>query len=592
MQKSILDELNEKQCEAVEHWKGPSVILAGAGSGKTRVLVSKVLYIAQKQKVNPESIMMITFTNKAANEMKERIHRYLGLKNHIGYVGTFHSFCAMVLRRDGEHMGIERSFTIYDDDDQTTLIKNILKMYDQKRITPSYVSYRISAAKNHLVTPDRYLELFSDYNSSYVAEIYQKYEEQLIKNKALDFDDLIMKVSQLFMRFPEVLDKYQNRYPFLLVDEFQDTNYAQYILTKLLGEKHQNVTIVGDFSQSIYSWRGADIRNLEKFQEDFPDAKLFYLEQNYRSSQTILDLAYDVISKNQTHPILQLHTTNFKGEEVSYYDADNEQDEALFVISEIERLKNDNRPYSSFAVLYRTNAQSRVIEEALLHYGIPYVLIGGTRFYDRKEIKDVLSYLRLFINPNDEIATQRIQKLGKRKWDLFKQVYSEIKSNIDQLNTVELMEKVFELTKYLDLYNQEDPEDYARLENIKELKSVALNFPDLVDFLEQVALVESEYFEGEKKDGGDGVRLMTLHQAKGLEFPYVFIVGLEEGLLPHSRAINSILELEEERRLFYVGITRAQKKLYITCARRRFIFGRRNESMKSRFIENEENNEW
>ncbi|MBI3366650.1 UvrD-helicase domain-containing protein, partial [Candidatus Roizmanbacteria bacterium] len=379
--------------------------------------------------------------------------------------------------------------------------------------------------------------------------------------------------------------QYQKKYTNILVDEFQDTNYAQYTLTRLLSEKSKNITVVGDFSQSIYSWRGADIKNLEKFQEDFSDVKVFNLEENYRSSQKILDFAYEVISKNQTHPILHLFTDNKEGEEVEFFEAENEEYEALHIADTIKELSRHDA-YSSLAVLYRTNAQSRIIEEAFLHYGIPYVLVGGTRFYERKEIKDVLSYLRLLIHPEDEIAKDRVVKIGKKKWELFKTFYESVKDLIDQKTTDEFMEEIFRATGYLQLYNPDDEEDYTRLENIKELKSVAVTYPKLVEFLEQVALVESEYFEGEKKDGmNDGVRLMTLHQAKGLEFSHVFIIGLEEGLLPHSRSIDNIYELEEERRLFYVGITRAKSRLYITYTRRRFIFGRRGDTVKSRFID-------
>lgn len=588
------DYLNEKQKEAVLYIKGPSVILAGAGSGKTRVLVNKVVNLIQNHKVDPRSIIMITFTNKAASEMKHRIEKTLSLDGAIklGYIGTFHSFCAYVLRRDGQHLGIDRSFTIYDDDDQLKLIKLILKKLDAKKYTPSYFQHRISAAKNQLVGPKRYLEIFSDYGASHTAEVYEKYQKELEKNKAVDFDDLIMKTYELFIKHSSMLDKYQEKYRYILVDEFQDTNYAQYALTRIIGSKYQGVTVVGDFSQSIYSWRGADIRNLEKFTEDFPQTKIFNLEQNYRSTQTILDFAYEVISKNQTHPVLHLFTTNDKGEEICFYEADNEEAEAVFVASKIENLKRDY-DYSQFAVLYRTNAQSRAIEEAFLHYGIPYTLIGGTRFYERKEIKDVLSYLRLLINPADEIATERIKKLGKGRWNKFKNIYATISDNTDKFTTVELMEKIFTKTDYLELYNPVDEEDYVRLENIKELKSVAINFPRLVDFLEQVALVESEYFEGEKKlKNNNGVRLMTLHQAKGLEFPNVFIVGVEEGILPHSRSVDDVFQLEEERRLFYVGITRARKKLHITYTKRRFIFGRRSETMKSRFLGGDERDHW
>ncbi|MDO8497904.1 MAG: UvrD-helicase domain-containing protein [bacterium] len=586
MSSTLLNDLNEKQIEAVKHTTGPSVILAGAGSGKTKVLVSKVVHLIQDKSVVANSIVMITFTNKAASEMKERIARAFvkNKKIQLGYVGTFHAFCCRILRIDGHNLGIDRNFAIYDDNDQQELVKWVLKKMDTKKYTPSYFLYRISAAKNQLITPNTYLEFFSDYNAAQVADVYDQYQKLLEKNKALDFDDLLMKATTLFTRFPAVLDEYQEKYKYLLVDEFQDTNYAQYVLTKQLGAKYKNVTVVGDFSQSIYSWRGADIRNLEKFQEDFPDSQVFYLEQNYRSTQSILNFAYEVISKNQTHPVLQLFTTNSEGEKIYTHEADNEEDESIFVSSEIQRLQEDNL-YSSFAVLYRTNAQSRAIEESFLHFGIPYVLIGGVRFYDRKEIKDILSYLRLIINPDDEIAIERIKKLGKRKWDRFKHFFAEIHSTKDELTTVQIMDKVFTETSYLDLYNPDLEEDYARLENIKELKSVAINFPVLTEFLEQVALVESEYFQGERKgNSNEGVRLMTLHQAKGLEFPYVFIVGLEEGLLPHSRSINDMFQLEEERRLFYVGITRAKKKLYITFARRRFIFGRRTDGAKSRFL--------
>ncbi len=360
------------------------------------------------------------------------------------------------------------------------------------------------------------------------------------------------------------------------------------MITKKLGEKHKNVTIVGDFSQSIYAFRGADIANLEKFQKDFPKSKVFNLETNYRSTQTILDFAYKIISKNKTHPILQLLAKNAPGDEIVFFEGGTEQDEAIYVTEEIERMK-DRYPYTAFAVLYRTNAQSRIIEEAFLHMGTPYVLIGGTRFYERKEIKDILAYLKLIVNPKDQVARDRGLKLGKRRFEGFAKLFQEIKDSYEDYSTEALMEKVFEATGYLDLYHPDDPEDATRIENIKELKSVAISFPKIVEFLEQIALVESEYFEKEKKGAKDGVKLMTLHQAKGLEFDVVFIVGVEEGILPHSRSSDDHFQIEEERRLFYVGITRARKKLYITHARRRFIFGRRGESLKSRFLfENEE----
>lgn len=579
MSDKIFNSLNSQQKSAVTYTDGPSIIIAGAGSGKTRVLVSKVLNLVDNCSIDPYSIIMITFTNKAAGEMKERI------KIPLGFVGTFHSFCARVLRRNGDGIGLDQNFTIYDEDDQLTLIKKIIKNMDVERFNPRYFSNRISAAKNQLIHAARYLELFSDHNALLVSTVYTEYEMQLKKNKAVDFDDLIMKTIDLFIKHSDILDRYQKKYTHILVDEFQDTNYAQYTLTRLLSKQSKNITVVGDFSQSIYSWRGADIRNLEKFQEDFSSTKVFSLEENYRSSQKILDFAYRVISKNQTHPILRLFTSNKEGEDIEYFEAENEEYEALYIADKIKELSKIES-YSSLAILYRTNAQSRIIEEAFLHYGIPYVLIGGTRFYERKEIKDVLSYLRLLINPTDEIAKDRILKIGKRKWDLFKEMYQSIKDEIDTKTTSELMEEIFQSTGYLQLYNPDDEEEYGRLENIKELKSVAITHPKLVDFLEQVALVESEYFEGERTlKQNERVSLMTLHQAKGLEFSHVFIVGLEEGILPHSRSMDDLYQLEEERRLFYVGITRAKRKLYITYARRRFIFGRRGDAAKSRFID-------
>ena len=588
MSQDLYNELNQRQREAVSYINGPSIILAGAGSGKTRVLVYKVLNLIKNQRISPFQIVMITFTNKAANEMKKR----LGLQR-LGYTGTFHSFCCQILRREGPHIDIDHDFIIYDQDDQISLIKKVIKNLEVKKYTPSYFLNRISAAKNQLITPQRYLEMFSDYNVSLVAEVYKLYQKELRKNKALDFDDLIVEVVNLFKEHPDVLEKYQNKYRYLLVDEFQDTNYIQYLLTKQLCEKRRNVTAVGDFSQSIYSWRGADMRNLEKFQQDFPDAKIFHLEQNYRSTQTILDFAYKVIAKNSTHPILNLFTSNKRGDEVEFYEAEDEQEEAVYVANKILNLVANKQAefpkHSSFAVLYRTNAQSRIIEETFLHYSLPYVLVGGTRFYERKEIKDVLSYLRLVANFKDGISKERIIKLGKRRWEEFNKLYKKASKRLKSFSTSELMEEIFKQTRYLDLYNPDDEDDYARIENIKELKSVALNFPNLSQFLEQVALVESEYFEGEKRAKlKDGVKLMTLHQAKGLEFSAVFIVGVEEGILPHARSINDLYSLEEERRLFYVGITRAKKNLFITYTRGRFIFGKRGETLKSRFLEEEE----
>ena len=592
MDSEILKHLNSKQKDSVVNYNGPAVILAGAGSGKTRVLVAKVIYLIKKENISPSSIVMMTFTNKAAAEMKERINRQLEGVVKLGYVGTYHSFCVRVLRIFWEPSGLDKNFIIYDDDDQKSLIKQIIqekKLFEKK--TPGYFLYYISLAKNQMITPEKFLENFKFHQAALTADVYYHYQKKLEKNKGVDFDDLLIKTVYLLQKNEDVLDYYHNKYKYFLVDEFQDTNYVQYLLTKLLAEKSKNITVVGDFSQSIYSWRGADITNLKKFENDFKSTKTFYLEENYRSTQNILNFAYNIISKNLTHPILHLFTDNKKGEEVIFYQADNEQAEAVYVAEEIARLNNGSNVVEppTFAILYRTNAQSRVLEEVFLHYGIPYILVGGTRFYERKEIKDILAYLKLLINPNESVSLERIKKLGKNRFEKFKKLYEETKDKLDVCPTDELMEKLFETVGYLKMYDAEDPDDFSRLENIKELKSVAVSFPKLMDFLEQVALVESEYSEHEKKTkDGSQLVLMTLHQAKGLEFDHVFIVGVEEGLLPHSRSIDDQFQLEEERRLFYVGITRAKKTLYITNTRKRFIFGTQGYSAPSRFIEDEQ----
>lgn len=582
MLKKIHIELNFHQQQAVNYNNGHSVILAGAGSGKTRVLIAKVINLIENYKVDPKKIVMITFTNKAASEMKKRI----GNNYQLGFIGTFHSFGLMILRRDGEKIDLNKDFIIYDENDQIALIKSILK---EKKITnqysPGYYLNKISSAKNLLIDPENYLLNFNYYNSEEVYQIYLKYEKELRKNKALDFDDLINLPIKLFLENNQVLEKYHNFYPYLLVDEFQDTNYSQYQLLKLLTGKNSNMTVVGDFSQSIYSWRGAEIENLNRFQKDFPNAKTFHLEENYRSTQKILDFAYQVISKNTSHPVLHLYTKNDLGEEIDFYQANDEEDEAIYIANKINNLKNIY-DLIDMAVLYRTNAQSRIIEEVFLNYGLPYLLIGGVRFYERKEIKDVLSYLRLLINPLDKISLERVLKIGKTRFKKFQDYYQENKNKILDKSPINIIEDIFSATKYLELYNLEDEEDYSRVENIKELKSVAANHKNLIDFLHQVSLVESEYFQGEKKSSNyQGVKLMTLHQAKGLEFSVVFIVGVEEGILPHSQSFYDQFSLEEERRLFYVGITRAKKKLLITYTTKRFIFGQRRYSNKSRFLE-------
>lgn len=588
MKEEIFKHLNQKQKEAILYSFGPSIILAGAGSGKTRVLVYKVIYLINYQNINPHSIIMITFTNKAGDEMRERIIKIAKVRN-LGFIGTFHSFCASILRRFADRLGYGNNFVIYDEDDQRSLIKEVLKETLIKKYSPDFFLNQISLAKNQLVTPEKYLENFNFGNKFELIQlVFEKYQKKLKNNNAMDFDDLLMNVIFLWRENNSILELYQNKISHILVDEFQDTNFAQYELVKMLSRKNKNITVVGDFSQSIYSWRGADIENLKKFQKDFPQAKVFYLDENYRSTQKILDFAYKVIAQNVTHPILYLKSNNHKGEDIVFYEAENEEDEAIYVTNQIIKLTKEGFLPNQIAVLYRVNAQSRIIEEAFLHYGLPYVLIGGTRFYERKEIKDILSFLRVIVNEKDEVALKRIVNLGKKRFNKFKEKLNELKEMTNTKTTNEIIEKVFEITDYLDLYDLEDPDDYSRIENIKELKSVALNFPKITDFLQQVALVEQEYYEGEKKNKDrEGVRLMTLHAAKGLEFEVVFIIGVEEGILPHSRSLDDLYSIEEERRLFYVGITRAKKKLFITFTRKRFIFGSRTYSLKSRFLEEE-----
>lgn len=594
MANSLLSELNPEQQKAVQATEGPVLILAGAGSGKTRVLTYRVAYLITVKKVSPHNILMVTFTNKAAAAMKERISKLLashlgqGNKHELPYAGTYHSFCAKVLRIDGKHLGIPQDFLIYDEQDSLDAVKDIMKRLDisTKSFNPGAVLHTISEAKNELIGPTEYPQYARGYFQETVSTIYFEYQKLLHENGALDFDDLLMQTVILFQKNRELLGIYQEKYQYVLVDEYQDTNHAQYNLTKMLAGRYNNLCVVGDASQSIYRWRGADFRNILNFKHDFPSCKEFHLEQNYRSTQVILDAAFGVINKNTTHPILKLWTDRTGGDKITLYEARNEHDEASY-ISQI--ILQANRPFTDHAILYRTNAQSRVLEESFLHAGIPYILVGGTRFYDRKEIKDVLSYLRLLFNPKDTVSYKRLEKNGKERFKKFLEFASEIKKDkkLVDFTTLELLDKSLEASHYLEIYDANIEEEAYRLENIKELRSVATEFPVLGEFLETVALVEQEYVPDHIKDL-DGVRqavtLMTLHAAKGLEFPYVYMVGMEEGLFPHSRSLMEKDELEEERRLCYVGITRAKEKLFLTYANRRLYFGQRTQNMISRFI--------
>jgi len=598
----ILADLNPAQQEAVTFDHGPLLILAGAGSGKTRALTFRAAYFILEKKMPPENILLLTFTNKAAGEMKERIVKLLSnnLNSHLTpntsrppYAGTFHSFCAKILRLEGEMLGIPSNYAIYDEGDQLEAIKEVLTKlhFSSKDYRPASVLNAISQAKNELISELEYPQYARGPWQKTVAEIYLDYQKFLRENSAVDFDDLIFKVVNLFRKFPEVLGKYQNKYHYLLIDEYQDTNHAQYVLTKLLAQRYHHLTVVGDAAQSIYGWRGANFRNLVNLKSDFPDLTIINLEQNYRSTQNILDVAYSIISHNTSHPILKLWTKNQKGEKAYLYEAESEVGEADFMVNKITELL-DKHKLSDFAILYRTNAQSRVLEEFFLHAGIPYLLIGGTRFYQRKEIKDVISYLRVMANPKDSVSYKRLEKLGKNRLEKFLSWLKEMSQkgdfDLNKIDTLVLLDSCLKATAYLELYDPKVEEDLSRLENVKELRSVAAEFPNLRDFLENVSLVEQEYLpeepvtKGQKKEA---VTLMTLHASKGLEFPIVFIAGMEEGLFPHSRSLLDKNELEEERRLCYVGITRAKEKVFLTHARRRLYFGQRSANMISRFIQ-------
>lgn len=587
MSSSILNDLNEHQSKAASHVNGPVLILAGAGSGKTRVLTYRVAYLMSEKHVPAGEILMLTFTNKAAAEMKKRIQTLLNTDD-IPFAGTFHSLCVKILRRDGGAIGISPDFVIYDEQDARDAIKECMKKLDLsvKNYNPGALLHMISQAKNELMRPTEYAQIARGMFQEACGRVYIEYQSMLVNNHALDFDDLLSESVRLFQKQPDILSTYQERYHYILVDEYQDTNKAQYLITKLLSARWRNICVVGDASQSIYRWRGADFRNIVNFKKDYPDTHEFFLEQNYRSSQTILDAAFSVISKNTSHPILKLWTDNKQGDRITLYEARNEQDEATFLT---QTILQSGQPFHDFAVLYRTNAQSRVLEEAFLHAGIPYVLIGGTRFYERKEIRDVLAYLRVIANPKDSVSYKRIEKLGKGRLEKFLSFAQKIQqsNNLVDLSTLELMDRILAETKYLELYDANVEEEGYRLENIKELRSVATEYPALTDFLETVTLVEQEYEPTvvKKRDQNrDAVTLMTLHAAKGLEFPVVMIVGMEEGLFPHSRTLMDREELEEERRLCYVGITRAKNKLYLTYANHRLYFGTRTQNMISRFI--------
>ncbi len=587
----ILEGLNPAQREAVTHQGSPLLILAGAGSGKTRVLTHRAAYFIEKKIAKPNQILLLTFTNKAADEMKQRMEKLIGLRESDDRIfsGTFHSFCCKVLRTDGSHIGIPNNFVIYDTDDQEALVKTSLYELNltPKEFKPSSVLYFIEAAKNTFQSPKDMLAQAHGFWQEYASKIYQVYQKKMTEFHALDFNDLLFKTVELFIEYPKILEKYQDKYRFILVDEYQDTNQIQYLLTKLLAKKYQQITAVGDASQSIYGWRGADFKNLMNLVNDFKDTKIINLEENYRSTQIILDAANSVISKNNSHPVLKLFTQKKSTDKIKLFEAQSEIAESEFIAQKIKFIfDNQKIPYRQIAVLYRMNAQSRVIEEAFLKYGIPYVLIGGTRFYERAEVKDILAMLRFAVNRVDKISSDRLGKIfGKRRMATFLDYIKEV--DIKNLNSSQILESIVTGSGYLDRFDPKDEDDQKRIENIKELKSVATKFPNISDFLENISLVQQEYSlqeKNKKKENRDGVRLMTLHGAKGLEFEVVFLVGFEEGILPHSRCLVDESEVEEERRLCYVGITRAKDYLYLTYASQRLYFGKSSLNEPSRFL--------
>jgi len=628
----VLADLNPEQRQAVETIEGPLLIVAGPGSGKTRVITHRVAYLIKVCGINPHRIMAVTFTNKAAREMAERLEKLLGQTAEALTLGTFHAICARILRQEGKAIGLDSRFVIYDEEDQLILIKQSLQELDldPKQYIPRAIQSAIKFAKSRLLTPADYAQQTRSYFEEIVQRVYERYQYSLTQSQGVDFDDLLMKTVQLFDNHPNVLSKYQSRYLHILVDEFQDTNITQYRLIKQLAGKHRNVCVVGDPDQSIYSWRFADLRNILSFEKDYPDAKVAFLEQNYRSTTTILDVASSIISVNSRRKPKRLWTENEIGIPIAIIETYNEDEEAQFVISEIERLVSENLASpGGCAIMYRVNAQSRALEEAFIRYGVPYKLIGGTRFYQRREIKDIIAYLRLIHNPSDNISLTRIinvpgRGIGQRTlaelsaWaksqDMplyealklvaekkgpaltpranyaltsFLNLINEFIEKSQQLSLTGLLDAVLEGTGYKEhILNEEDGEE--RWENIQELYTVARDYNELspaealTTFLEKVSLV-SDIDELDEK--GDATTLITLHQAKGLEFPVVFIVGMEEGLLPHRRSLDDPDELEEERRLCYVGVTRAKQRVYLLHTYRRSLFGLSGSTKRSRFLE-------
>ena len=613
-----LDNLNDKQKEAVINIDGPMLVLAGAGSGKTKVLTTRVAYLIE-QGVSPFNILAITFTNKAANEMKERVTNLVGNDAKMIQISTFHSFGLSIIKKHYKELGFKSNFTILDSDDSLSTIKRILKdmNLDTKVYSPKFIRNKISSCKNELMSPGEFEKYADDEITGIAVEVYKKYQEKLRINNSVDFDDLLMLPIILFKENPNILEYYQDRFQYILIDEYQDTNRVQYILTKMLAAKYQNICVVGDPDQSIYGFRGSNYRNILNFENDYKNTKVILLEQNYRSTKNILNVANSVIKNNKARKDKNLWTDNNDGDKIKYKRCNDEKEEAHYVVKNIEKLIEDGVPKEEIAVLYRTNAQSRTIEEALLRENIPYKVVGSFYFYNRKEIKDLISYLKLIYNTDDDVSLNRIINVPKRgigtktlsnltlsaatkgisMYDAidsgkeleFKNIIEEIKNKSENLSLTELVDLVLDLSGMKkELENEKTLEAEGRLENLEEFKSITKNFENeygtisLSEFLDEISLVSDIE---EHKNQTDVVTLMTVHSAKGLEFNYIFIVGFEEGIFPHSLSLYDNSEIEEERRLCYVAITRAKKKLELINSKRRLLYGTDNYNPPSRFIQ-------
>lgn len=613
-----IDSLNDRQKEAVLYNNGPLLIIAGAGAGKTKTLTTKIAYLIEENYARPYNVLAITFTNKAAKEMKDRLYLLIGdMAKHI-QVSTFHSFGLKLLRENFSALGYEKNFVIMDSDDSLTVVKKILKDMncDPKSYNPRAIRNKISSCKNEMMTPQAYDRYAISEYEKVIQKVYEKYEDKLRKNNSVDFDDLLLLPIKLFKEHPDILERYQNLYQYILIDEYQDTNEAQYILTKMISDKNRKITCVGDDSQSIYSFRGANYKNILNFENDYKDAKTILLEENYRSTSNILDAANQVIKNNKQRKDKNLWTARGVGEKIKYYRAYNERDEAQYVIRKTKEMVNRGVEYKDIAVLYRTNAQSRVIEEEMLKENIPYRVIGSFYFYSRKEIKDLIAYLRLIHNSKDNVSLLRVINTPKRgiglktienlteKADIagtsiyeaittgkeleFKNIIEKLRSISEELTLTELIDKVLDASGMRqELESEGSLEAEVRLENLEEFKSITKSFEEreglisLEDFLLEISLISDVE---EYKDDPDRISLMTVHSVKGLEFAHVFVVGMEEGIFPHMNSLMENSELEEERRLCYVAITRAKDDLHLINARRRTLFGNEQINPVSRFI--------